>query len=193
MSDRGKHGFLRKVGHGLLLLLCVCIVFVTVILLNPEETLPAPEQPLMSAHEAIIIQGEEELPYLLKDFPAPALAANGRTALKFQGGSSYDSAFESGFARILSLNYTYQDKEVTVLSIYPARAISLLPKEGYHLSAATSPLLSGGQTVRMEDGKHVRIHLQTDYGVYAVVIPRNAVGLLTEIVRPLQLMTAGAE
>ena len=193
MSDRGKHGFLRKVGRGLLLLLCALVVFVTVILLNPEEALPLPEQPLMSAHEAVIIEGEQELPALLAAFPAPALVSGGVTGLKFRGGSSYDSAFESGFARILSLTYTYQDTEVTVLSIYPARAISLLPKEGYHLSAAPSPLLSGGQSVRMEDERNVRIHLQTDYGVYAVVIPKSAVGLLSEIVRPLQLMTAGVQ
>ena len=87
------------------------------------------------------------------------------------------------------LRYLYGENEVDVYSIYPARAVALLGKADYHMSVAPAPLLAGWSSVRMENSTSVRIHIQTETGLYAVVIPKTAVGLLSEIIRPLQLTT----
>ena len=74
-----------------------------------------------------------------------------------------------------------------MISIYPARAVSLLGRLDYHMSAAPSPLLAGYNSVRMENETTIRIHIQTRSGLYAVIVPKTAVGVLSEIIRPLQL------
>ena len=42
-------------------------------------------------------------------------------------------------------------------------------------------------TVFPENETTIRIHIQTRSGLYAVIVPKTAVGVLSEIIRPLQL------
>ena len=190
MSRERKHVFLKTLGSILLLLLSAAAIYLFVILLNPqEETAEDIPQPLMTGSPAVTLQSEDELPDLISAFPAPVLCAWSDTSLRLIAGSSYDAAFENSFGRVVALRYLYGETQVDVYSIYPSRAISILGRGDYHMSAAPSPLIAGWSSVRMENSENIRIHIQTASGLYAVIVPRTAVGLLSEIVRPLQLTT----
>ncbi len=194
MPAKRKFHFLRRMSRWLLLLFCVLVVYIVVIMLTPEAEENAQEpQALLTASPSVVLDSEDQLAGMIADFPVPVLASGGITTLKLIAGTSYDTAFEEGFARVLALRYVYQDTQIDVYSIYPARALSVLGRGDYHLSAAPSPLLAGWNSVRMENETTIRLHIQTSYGIYAVLVPHEAVGLLSEIVRPLQLMTVSQD
>lgn len=183
---------LGKLGRALLLLFFLVIAYLLVILLNPSGEEQQEPQALLSPSPAIYLQ-DTSLREMISAFPVPVLAAGGETVLTPEGGESRDHAFENGFGRVLTLHYLYGEYPVDVISIYPARALELLGRGRYHIASLSSPLLAGWNSVRMEDQDTVRIHMQTGYGIYAVVIPRRADNLLLEIIRPLQLMTVSQD
>ena len=191
MSRERKLGWLKSLGRLLLLLFTAAVTYVLVCVFNPQEEEPVETSPqeLLSASPAVVLASENELLDIIADFPIPVLCSWGDASLRLIAGSSYDAAFENGFGRITALRYLYGTTEVDVFSIYPARAIPLLGRADYHMSAAPSPLLAGYNSVRMENETTIRIHIQTQSGLYAVMIPKTAVGVLSEIIRPLQLST----
>ncbi len=182
---------LGKLGKALLLLCFLFITYLFVILLNPEPSEPEAPQPLAAASPAQYLQDAGGLSPLISSFPVPVLAAGGETVLQLQEGVSRNAAFENGFGRVLILEYLYGEIPVEVTSIYPARALELLGRGDWHMSTVSAPLLAGWNAVRMENKTEIRLHMQTGYGIYAVRIPKQASAALTEILRPLQLMTAG--
>ena len=189
MSRERKHAFLKLLGRFLLLLFAAAVIYVLVCVFNPQEedAVDTTPQELLSASPAVSLSSEDELLDLIDDSPIPVLCSWGEASLRLIAGSSYDAAFENGFGRITALRYLYGTTEVDVISIYPARAVSLLGRLDYHMSAAPSPLLAGYNSVRMENETTIRIHIQTRSGLYAVIVPKTAVGVLSEIIRPLQL------
>ncbi len=194
MSREGKHRFLKKLGSFLLLLFSAVAIYLFVCFYNPQDPAEEPlPQELHGASPAVVLSSEDELPRVISDFPVPVLCSGGDVSLKLIAGSSYDTAFENGFGRVLALRYLYGTTEVDVYSIYPARAVSILGRADYHMSVAPSPLLAGWSSVRMENSTSIRIHIQTDSGLYAVIVPKTALGLLSEIVRPLQLTTYSSD
>ena len=180
---------LGKLGKALLLLLFLGVTYVFVALLNPETEEAAPVLALVTASPAVYVEEPGDLNRVIAGFPVPVLAAGSDSVLQLSGGVSRDTAFENGFGRVLILDYLYGENEIEVTSIYPARALELLGREDYHISTISVPLLAGWNAVRMENGSHIRLHFQTDYGLYAVRIPREAGDAVPDILRPLQLMT----
>lgn len=184
---------LRALGAAVLTLLLAGIFYVAVILGQPQPDDAVQvdlHQPLLQASAAQEITSEEGLTLLLQSFPVPVLSCVPGSGCRLTYGRSYDMAYEGGFARILELTYVSpQGVQFRACSIYPARALALMGKDDYTLSAQEGPLVAGMRTVRMERGNSIRLHAQSENGLYYVTLDGGA-GALADTLRPLQLLTA---
>lgn len=176
----------------LVALLLVSVFYLAVILGQPQESENAVQvdllQPLLSASPAVTITAEAELQSLLDSFPVPVLHAMSGSGLTLLSGSSYDQAYGSGFARIAQLVYqSPAGLQMTVTSIYPARALEMLGKDEMHIASTSGQALAGMASVRMESDTVIRLHAQSENGLYAVTVPMMDTSDLTELIRSLQL------
>jgi len=189
---------MQKILHRIAAVLAAVVLgavfYLAVVLGQPEEsdkTAPLQEQPLLAASPAIQLTAAEELPQLTAAFPVPVLSFLPGAGPQLNAGMSYDAAFENGFARILDLRYILSSGgTVQVQSIYPARALSLLSREGYTLRTASSQSLAGLQAVRMDSASGVRFHAQSDQALYVVTLPRMEDEALSATLKALQLSAA---
>ena len=160
---------------------------------NPEKVVVKQDQPVLTASPAVTLAAPEELAAMLQAFPVPALYAVDGGGLTLAGGMSYDAAYEDGFARIMLLSYTAevagQQVQLSVQSIYPARALEFVPKGDYHIAQVAGQPLAGMQSVRMEDGEHIRLHAQAEEGIYVLTVPMMTADELAGVTRSLQLST----
>lgn len=162
----------------LLCLLLMAAFYLAVIIGQPQEdetastVTPRTDQPLLSAGQDVVtITSADDLPLLLRMFPAPALTptTSGWTLVV---GTCYDVAFENGMGRILTLTYQASDTiQVTLTSIYPARAIALLEKGDYRISASLGATLAGLRFIRMENAESIRLHAQGEEALYVMITP----------------------
>ena len=105
-------------------------------------------------------------------------------------GTSYDQAYEGGFARICELRYTTDNGlEITLTTIYPARAVELLGKDGYTLTGTAAQNLTGLTAVRMENADHIRLHAQASDAIYALTLPKLTDDTITTVTRVLELVS----
>ena len=183
---------LRTAGLLLMSLLAGTAFYVAVILGEPQEieqvVRPLEDQPLLLASPAINVAEESQLYALLNAFPVPVMHPLSGSGLTFLTGTSYDTAFESGFARIVTLKYeSAAGQEMTVESIYPARALSLMGKKDYHLSGVAGQSLAGMRSVRMENDDFIRLHAQAEEALYVVTVPKMESSDLIALTRSLQL------
>lgn len=183
---------LRAVGSVLLTVLLAAVFYVAVILGEPQEieqvVRPLQDQPLLQASPAITIEGEGQLSALLNPYPVPVMRLLSGSGLTLVSGMSYDAAFENGFGRIVSLQYQGGAGEtITIESIYPARALSLMPKGDYHLTGAAGQSLAGLKSVRMENASTIRLHAQAEDAIYVVTVPKMESSELIALTRSLQL------
>ena len=163
----------------LLCLLLMAAFYLAVIIGQPQEdettpaVTPRTDQPLLSAgQDAVTITSAEDLPLLLRMFPAPAMTPT-TSGWAFVVGTCYDVAFENGMGRILTLTYQASDTiQVTLTSIYPARAIALLDKGDYRISATLGATLAGLRSIRMENAENVRLHAQGEEAIYVLTMPK---------------------
>lgn len=173
-------------------LLLAAVFYVAVVLGEPQESeqvvRPMTDQPLLAASPAVNIDVEGQVPVLANDFPAPVLYPLPGSGLRFVSGTSYDAAFESGFGRMVSLTYQMADgQNVTVESIYPARALSLIGRKDYQLSGTAGQSLAGFKSVRMESASSIRLHAQGEEALYVVTAPKLDSAALISLTRSLQL------
>lgn len=163
---------------------------------NPEKVVVSQTQPVLTASPAVTLTAESELNAMLQAFPAAALYAVDGSGLTLTGGMSYDAAYEDGFARIMILNYTTdvngRQVAMSVQSIYPARAMEFVQKGDYHIAHVAGQSLAGMQSVRMEDGEHIRLHAQAEEGIYVLTVPAMTADELAAVTRSLQLYTKEA-
>ena len=186
---------LRLVLGALAAALLIAVFYVAVVLGQPQPDEGAvtvlTDQPLLTASPAQTLASDEELEGLMARFPVPVLYAQRGGALTLRAGVSQDTAFEGGFARVATLTYSAelngQAVEITVQSIYPARALPLIPKGDYTLAAAAGQSVAGLHTVRMENASSIRLHAQSADALYTVTLPRAASQELGALLRPLQL------
>lgn len=196
MPTMKKPSLLRRMLGGLLMtvfgLLMIVVFCVAVVLGDPQPTDSEPQsrmdQPLVTASPAVAATTAEALQAMLHAFPAPVLYPVGGGGLTILSGTSYDAAFENGFGRILTLRCaTAAGQEITLTTIYPARALALLPTEGYALSAAAGHAMAGMRTVRMEHAGGIRLHAQGHAALYAVDVPPMEEAGLIDLTRLLRL------
>ena len=187
----------RAVKAVLLALLTVLLLgafYIAVIMGNPQPSESSAitarqDQPLLSAMASPIrIREESQLGLLLAEFPAPAMAAMHSDALTFSEGLIQDVPFEGGLGRMITLTYrTAGDASVTVASIYPARALSLIEKADYVISGTSGLPLAGLRSVRMENGSSIRMHAQGTDALYLVTLPVLSAADLRTLTSTLQL------
>ena len=160
----------------LLCLLLMAAFYLAVIIGQPQEdetastVTPRMDQPLLSAGQDVVTSADD-LPLLLRMFPAPALTPT-TSGWPLVVGTCYDVAFENGRGRILTLTYQASDTiQVTLTSIYPARAIALLEKGDYRISASLGATLAGLRSIRMENAESIRLHAQGEEALYVMITP----------------------
>ena len=197
-EPRKPHPRLKKALHVLLMTLLavilVALFYLAVILGQPEEPENAIDidqtQPLLTASPALNIQSERQVTALAEAFPVPVLAFMEGMGPVLVSGTSYDQAYEGGFARICELRYTTDNGlEITLTTIYPARAVDLLGKDGYTLTGAAAQNLTGLTAVRMESADHIRLHAQASDAIYALTLPKLTDDTITTVTRVLELVS----
>ena len=188
----------RRIVKGILASLLTVVLlaafYLAVIMGNPQEEESSAitarmDQPLLSAMSSpVLIREQGQLNVLLREFPAPVMAAMNSTAMTFEQGLCQDVAFEGGLGRTVTLTYrTAEGESVTVTSIYPARALSLIEKADYTLSGITGLPLAGLRSVRMENASAVRMHAQGTDALYVVTLPSLSATALRTLTSTLQL------
>ena len=197
-EPRKPHPRLKKALHVLLMTLLavilVALFYLAVILGQPEEPENAIDidqtQPLLTASPALNIQSERQVTALAEAFPVPVLAFMEGMGPVLVSGTSYDQAYEGGFARICELRYTTDNGlEITLTTIYPARAVGLLGKDGYTLTGAAAQNLTGLTAVRMESADRIRLHAQASDAIYALTLPKLTDDTITTVTRVLELVS----
>ena len=156
--------------------------------ITTNGTLLGERAPLLLASPAVNIASESQMYALLDSFPVPVMHPLSGSGLTFVSGTSYDTAFEDGFARIVAVKYmNAAGQEMTVESIYPARALSLMGKGDYRLSGVAGQSLAGMRSVRMENATSIRLHAQAEEALYVVTVPKMESSELIALTRSLQL------
>lgn len=147
------------------------------------------DQPLLSAlPSAVFILEEGQMGQVLNAFPAPVLAAMNAAALRFESGLCEDVPFEGGLGRKVTLSYRIaEDAVVTLVSIYPARATSLITKGDYLLSDTFGLPLAGLRSVRMEKPGSICMHAQGEEALYVVTLPELSASALRALTTTFQL------
>lgn len=163
----------------LLTLVLLTAFYLAVIMGNPQEAestalAPQLDQPLLDAMSApIMITQPSQLGALLEVFPGQVLAAMNAPALTFVQGVCEDVPFEGGLGRKVTLTYRIAEgASVTVVSLYPARATTLIPKADYTFSSTGGLTLAGLRSVRMENDETIRMHAQGADALYLVTLPK---------------------
>lgn len=178
----------------LLTIVLLAAFYLAVIMGNPQEEessaiTPKMDQPLLNAMSSpIMITQQSHLGALLDAFPAPVMAAMNTPAMAFQQGLCEDVPYEGGLGRKVTLTYrTAEGAPVTVVSLYPARALELVAKADYTISGTTGLPLAGLRSVRMENAASVRMHAQGTDAIYVVTLPVLSAGALRTLTSTLQL------
>lgn len=178
----------------LLTVVLLAAFYIAVIMGNPQEEESSAitarqDQPLLSAMASpILINDETQLGLLLAEFPAPVMAAMHSTTMTFHQGLVEDVSFEGGLGRRVTLVYrTAEGAAVTVVSLYPARALTLIEKGDYTISGTSGLPLAGLRSVRMEKAGAVRMHAQGADALYVVTLPEQSSTMLRTLTSVLQL------
>jgi len=104
--------------------------------------------------------------------------------LTLQKAALYDTAYHGGYARRLTLTYQFTDGQVmTIDSIRPASAVSLLQDSDYAIRVDTLYTMSGMDAVRMDSDDYIRVAAQGEDAAYVVHIPLSKEDQLTDLLR----------
>ena len=185
---------LKMLGGIALGLILAALFYLTAILGQPhdvESDAGQSTQPPVAASPAFILEYAEQLQAMIEAFPVPVLAGAPGNSLTLVSGVSRDAAFEGHFGRILTLRYQDADgHKMEVISVYPARALTLLPTEGLRLTGETEWNLAGYPAVRMTGRDSSLLYTQTSEGLYAAVIQGASKDVIAQLIRPLQLWSS---
>lgn len=167
---------LTRIGTALLLVIALVLAYVFLLMGEPEEesktAAPFTEETIVMPMNALEVPGEADVQSLAETFGHPVLAlAQGPEMKKAR---IYDTAYEGGYARRVTLTYAYEDgTTLTAESIRPTAAATLLKQAGYSLDATALYALGGFNAARMENDLTICVFAQSDTAVYAVVCPKT--------------------
>jgi hypothetical protein len=110
-------------------------------------------------------------------------------ALPLIKAALYDTAYNGGYARRLTLTYQFPDgSEMTVDSIRPPGAITLLTDSQYALRVDTLYTMGGLDAVRMDSEDYIRVAAAGEDAVYVMHIPVAKEEQLSDYLRTLGLI-----
>lgn len=182
---------IRRVGMLVLLALALVFAYIFLLLGEPDEDAKYVKKPMEESiavpMSALDIPGESNADYLAETFGQPVLSLG--QALPMYKSRIYDTAFEGGYARRVTLTYTLEDgQQLTAESIRPTSAVTLLKQDGYKLDGSTLYTLGGLNAARMDNDSACCIFAQTDTAVYAVIAPLNCAEELPSLLRYTMLV-----
>ena len=190
-AARGLGGMLvGRISAGILFALLAAAFALVIIMTEPQENETAilTDQPLMPAAQAVTISAEDQLDQLLASFPAAVLCCLPGSELTLIDGTSYDVPFEDGVARIAEMRYNLPEGgEIRLTSIYPARASTLLQRDGYDLIGDAE--LVGMEAVRMSRKDSIRVHAQHSEAFYVLTAPAMSYGELSGLAAGIQRLS----
>jgi len=185
---------LRAVLTVLMSLVLIAVFYVAVVMGQPQprdgEIAAAPaDQPLLPPLSAAVrITDMDQIDRLAEAFPAPLLCPMYGNALVLLEGVCSDVAYEEGFARVATLTFRTETFDtLTVTSIYPARALTLMGKGDYAFSGMAGQPMATLRSVRMEDGSSIRLHAQGEEALYVFTAPDVSTDVLRQWTSSLQL------
>ena len=176
------------------LLLCAVLVLVSLLIIvgMPEKEDPAPvlADPVLSASPAINITAESDLYKLYLSFPAPVMSYLSGSGMTFVSASSADTSFSGCLTRVITQVWrSPEEDEIELLSVCPRSSLEILQSGNWHFSNLAGPELFGQKSVRMESDEKIRLHTQTDQGLYIITVSKAAKDRLAAIARSLQLFS----
>lgn len=160
-------------------MLVVGLVFIYLFLLlgEPSEEVknaasaPAEVKIDMPMH-AIESPGDSNVQSIADTFDAPVLTLYG-SELSMQKSRIFDTAFQGGYARRVTISYAFDDGSLLLLeSIRPTAAISLLSSSDYSLQSGKLYTLGGMSAARMDSDTQLCIFSQGEGVAYAVTCPQ---------------------
>ena len=190
---------MKKLGRFLLkglgwVLLGAALVLVSLLIIigTPEKKEPSPAitDPVLSASPAVSVTVESELYKLYLSFPAPVMSYLSGSGMAFVSASSADTSVSGVLTRVITQNWrSPEGDDVELVSVCPRSSIDILRAGEWHFSRFSAPELFGQKTVRMESEEKIRLHTQTDQGLYIVTVSKAAEDRLASLARSLQLFS----
>jgi len=176
----------KKAGLAVLLILALAFAYIFLLLGEPDDDakyLPKKqEETILMPMSALEIPGEANVQTMADAFGQPVLSLG--QALPMHKARIYDTAFDGGYARRVTLTYTFEDgTQATAESIRPTSAVALLREKGYKLDASSLYTLGGLNAARMDNAASSCVFTQTETAVYAVLCPIDKVQDLTALLR----------
>lgn len=177
---------LRRVGLALLLALALAFAYLFLLLGEPDDDakyLEAPaEERILMPMSAVETPGEANVQGLADSFDQAVLSLN--EALPMRKARIYDTAFEGGYARRVTLTYAFEDGTLlTAESLRPTAAATLLKLEGGTLDGSSLYTLGGLNAARMDSADAVCVFAQSDAAVYAILCPASHAQDLNTLLR----------
>lgn len=167
---------LRRVGLALLLALALVFAYLFLLLGEPDDDAkylePPAEERILMPMSALETPGEANVQGLADSFDQAVLSLN--QALPMRKARIYDTAFEGGYARRVTLTYAFEDGALlTAESLRPTAAATLLKTEGATLDGSSLYTLGGLNAARMDSADTVCVFAQSDAAVYAILCPAS--------------------
>ena len=181
---------LTRIGAVILLIAALVFAYIFLLMGEPEEDMkngsPAPEAVITMPMSPFEAPGEANVDSLAETFGQPVLSIY--QGAEMRKARIYDTAFEGGYARCVTLTYTLEDgTQFTVESIRPTSAVSLINQSGYKLDATALYALGGLNAARMENDVNICVFAQSDAAVYAVTCPKTHEEELEALLRQTML------
>ena len=188
------HKFLWRVVSVLLVVLALVICYLLLLMGEPDEEAKnavVPEEAVitmpMSPFEA---PGASNASHLADTFGEPVLSLI--DGLSMQKARIYDTALGGSYARRATLTYAFEDGALLTLeSLRPTAAVTLLRLNGASLDATSLYTLGGLNAARMDNADQICVFTQTDSAVYAVLCPRSHASQLESILKQTTLALPG--
>ena len=187
---------LKRIGFAVLVALAVVFAYLFLLLGEPDEDAKyvqqIEEEQITMPMSALEIPGEANVQTMADAFGHPVVSMG--QALGMQKARIYDTAFENGYARRVTLTYAFEDGTLlTAESIRPTEAVTLLKDSGYRLDASALYTLGGLNAARMDNETTCCVFAQSETAVYAVICPKDKAQDLSGILRYTMLTAPETE
>lgn len=181
---------LTRIGAVVMLILALAFAYVFLLLGEPDEdaknTTAVPEAAITMPMSPFEAPGEANMESLAHTFGEPVLSIY--QGIEMQKARIYDTAFEGGYARCVTLTYRFEDgAQLTVESLRPTTAVSLIKQSDSTLDATALYALGGLNAARMENDVNICVFAQSDTAVYAVTCPKTHEEDLDDLLRQTML------
>ena len=177
-----------------LTILLIAVFWAAIVLGQPEQQADVQEekQPLLNDIPEGRFEASADLNSLLESFPAAVLSYPEGMDAVLTEGESRTVPFEDGKANVIRLNYLFDGRiPVTVETIYPARAVSLISKGAFELKEGSARPVAGLSAAEMTDGTYLRWHAKSQQALYTVTVPVRSDA--ETVLQALQLRYADGE